>query len=173
MPRSPHRKHHVGQFFCCPVGCHGNLVFSTCRLITTRSLLYVVTGTWFPIRCSITDVWLWIHYSGFQPSRHNIIDSSWSGPSATEFIIHSSWSKRKVQNFIQEQMEHIVAELIVYWNADAQDGVVWDVEVQCTRNRQYCGLHEALNTNNNFILWRNMIIARQRLSIHVPTSTQQ
>jgi hypothetical protein len=70
----PHRRHHVEQFLCCPVGCHGNLVFDTCYLVTTSSLLYVVTGTWFPSRCSTTDVWLWLHYSGFQPSRHNMLD---------------------------------------------------------------------------------------------------
>jgi hypothetical protein len=72
LPRGPHRRHHVEQFLCCPVGCHRNLVFSTCYLVTTSSLLYVVMGTWFRIRCSTTDVWLWLHYSCFQPSRHNI-----------------------------------------------------------------------------------------------------
>jgi hypothetical protein len=29
---------------------------ATCYLATTRSLLFVVTGTWFPIRCSAVDV---------------------------------------------------------------------------------------------------------------------
>jgi hypothetical protein len=72
MSRGPHRRHHVEYFLCCPVGCHGNLVFSTCYLVTTRSLLCVITGTWFSIRCSITDVWLCLHYSGFQPSCHYI-----------------------------------------------------------------------------------------------------
>jgi hypothetical protein len=45
LPRGPHRRHHVEHFLCCPIGCHGNLVFRTCYLVTTRSLLYVVTGT--------------------------------------------------------------------------------------------------------------------------------
>jgi hypothetical protein len=49
----------------------GILYLATCYLVTTRSLLFVVPGKWSPSRCSATDVWL--HYSGFQPSRHNIM----------------------------------------------------------------------------------------------------
>jgi hypothetical protein len=44
-----------------------------CYLVTTRSLLFVVTGMRFPRRCSVTDAWLWLQYSAFQPSRVNII----------------------------------------------------------------------------------------------------
>jgi hypothetical protein len=49
----------------------GILCLAVCYLVTTRSLLYVVTVTWFRSRCSATDVWLWLGYSGFQPSCHN------------------------------------------------------------------------------------------------------
>jgi hypothetical protein len=72
MSRRPHRRHHVEHLLCCPVGCHGNLVFSTCYLVTTRSLPYVVTGTWFPTRCPTADVWLCLHCFAFQPSCHSI-----------------------------------------------------------------------------------------------------
>jgi hypothetical protein len=42
---------------------------ATCYLATTRSLLFVVAGTWLPSRCSAMDV-----RSGFQPSYHNILE---------------------------------------------------------------------------------------------------
>jgi hypothetical protein len=52
------------------------LVVTGVLCLATCSLLYVVAGTWFPSRCSTMDVWLWVHYSGFQPSRHNIVACS-------------------------------------------------------------------------------------------------
>jgi hypothetical protein len=64
-----HRRHHVEQFLCCPAGC-----LATCYSVITRSLLYVVTGTRVPCRCPTTDFGLWLHYSGFQPSCHNILN---------------------------------------------------------------------------------------------------
>jgi hypothetical protein len=44
LHRSAHRRHHVQQFLCFPVGCQGNLVFSTRYVVTTISMLYVITG---------------------------------------------------------------------------------------------------------------------------------
>jgi hypothetical protein len=45
----------------------GILCLGTCYLVTTCSLLYIVTETWFPSRCSVTDVSLFT-ISAF--SRH-------------------------------------------------------------------------------------------------------
>jgi hypothetical protein len=67
-------KYNIGQFLCCLVGFHGNLVFSTCYLVTTRSLLYVVTKTCFPSRCSTTDVWLWL--SALMSQYHSRTEST-------------------------------------------------------------------------------------------------
>jgi hypothetical protein len=72
----PHRRHYVEEFLCCPVGCHRNLVFTTCYLVTTSSMLYVVRGTWFPICCPTMDIWPWAHNSSFQPLCHSIYGTS-------------------------------------------------------------------------------------------------
>jgi hypothetical protein len=78
MPRGPNRDLRLQGFHYCSswMRCLGNnllnssngLVFvchpllrsisclATCYLATTRSLLFVVTGTWLPIRCSAMDV---------------------------------------------------------------------------------------------------------------------
>jgi hypothetical protein len=37
------------------------LCLATCYLVTTRSMLYIVTGMWFQSCCSTTDFSLWFH----------------------------------------------------------------------------------------------------------------
>jgi hypothetical protein len=68
----PYIRQHVEQFPCCPIGCHRNLVFGD--LLPGKESFAAVrcNGNVIFSRCSTADVWLWLHYSGFQPSRHNI-----------------------------------------------------------------------------------------------------
>jgi hypothetical protein len=70
----PRTENTLELFVCCylRIRCHGNASLATCYLVTTSSLYLL----WRKLnRCSSTDVWLWLHYSGFQPSRHNMYTS--------------------------------------------------------------------------------------------------
>jgi hypothetical protein len=74
----PHRTHCLQGFHysVSRIRCLGNaFVFSNLLPGDDSFFGIVLAGTWFLGRCSATNVWLWLHYSTFQPSRHNIIFS--------------------------------------------------------------------------------------------------
>jgi hypothetical protein len=48
----------------------GILCLVTCYVATTRLLLFIVAGTWFPSRCSATDIYSGSTIPDLQPSCH-------------------------------------------------------------------------------------------------------
>jgi hypothetical protein len=74
-PRRPHRRYHVEQLvvLCCPVGCHGNLVLSNLLPYNDSFATITSSGNMISGPLFSNGRLLRLHYSDFQPSRHNLI----------------------------------------------------------------------------------------------------
>jgi hypothetical protein len=71
MPHGLHIRHHVEKFLCCPV-VRGILRLATCYL-GNDTFAAKHNGNMISWSLPSNGQTLWLHYSSFQPSRHNTV----------------------------------------------------------------------------------------------------